>query len=425
MNRILRWLLGLSVAANAIIVALLWQRAAAPAPFAAGSASVSAPEGTPASRAGVALSNAATSTSPAPVATIAGTPWSALQSNDLKTLVAHLRAAGFPPKVVAAIVVSAVSERFTAREQDVFYGVDPKEYWKPGGAGGGIMLDDPKKREAYDQLWRDRSDMLQSLLGEDWEMQDEESLAYSRRRYGNLSQEKLIALNAIFRGDQDRRRQVVPSGRTPLPEEAEKLTTLDRQMRDDMAKVLTPAELEQYDLRNGPTANYLRYNSLPGFGPDEAEYRALFGIFQPFVAQYERPYGARPLTREEQDARDSAAKQLEPAIAATLGPERFADWQQAQKPEYRQLNQLVARLDLPIAVARDVAAVQSDIVARAAILRGDASLAADQRTAQLAALAEEATAKVTAKLGAKGFVAYKEYGGQWVQNLTARPPVRK
>ena len=39
---------------------------------------------------------------------------------------------------------------------------------------------------------------------------------------------------------------------------------------------------------------------------------------------------------------------------------------------------------------------------------------------KLAALAEEAKTRISASLGAQGFEAYKQYGGQWMQQLQPR-----
>jgi hypothetical protein len=55
-------------------------------------------------------------------------------------------------------------------------------------------------------------------------------------------------------------------------------------------------------------------------------------------------------------------------------------------------------------------------------VRRDQSLAPDERTKQLAALAQEATTKISPLLGTRGFEPYKQYGGYWIQSLTPRPP---
>src|SRR6185295_6844623 len=135
-----------------------------------------------------------------------------------------------------------------------------------------------------------------------------------------------------------------------LPDEVAKLAEQEKQMHADLAKLLTPAELEQYDLRASDTANYVR-RQLSSFGASEAEYRAVYAIYRPFVEQYGNNYGN--LTPAQEEARQSTEKGLHTLIAAALGPGRYEDFQQATNPQYQQLNALVARLQLPLAAARD------------------------------------------------------------------------
>ena len=116
-------------------------------------------------------------------------------------------------------------------------------------------------------------------------------------------------------------------------------------------------------------------------------------------------------------ARAAALKQLAPQIEAALGPERYADYQQAIDPNYQQVFQLVTGLELPRTAAKQVVAVQKDIQQRTNALTADATLTPEQRQAQFAALNQEATAKLMASLGAAGLDAYKNGPGYWLQTL--------
>ena len=403
--KLLRWLLALSLAANLALLALV-SLAARRATSAAGDVAASERNAGAPRTEGAAPAH--------PLVATGGSAWADLRGDDLAELVARLRAAGFPPKIIRAIVSVLLNERFAAREQALFYITDPREYWKQNGG-----ISTPKQMAELTKLDRERTALMKQLLGPDWMTQDDGNLAYFRRQYGELPAEKIARMQELMSAYADQRGQITPGFRSLLPDEVAKVTALEQQMHADLGKLVTPAELEQYDLRASSAANYLRYN-LSSFGASEAEYRAIFAAYQPFADQYLNNYGA--LTPPQEEARSQAEKQLLPAIAAALGPDRFADYQQATDNQYRQLNQLVARLDLPIAAAREVAAVQQDIAARATTVRNDATLAADQRDAQLAALAQEAGAKISAQLGPTGLEAYKIYGGQWLQKLAPPPP---
>jgi hypothetical protein len=203
-----------------------------------------------------------------------------------------------------------------------------------------------------------------------------------------------------------------------LPEDNEKLALLEKEKNADMSKLLTPQELEEYNLRSSTSASMLRSN-LTTFNPTEAEFRALYKLQSALDDQYPQPMGMT--TAEQRAPREAAEKQLQPQIQALLGPDRYADYQLATDPKYSSINRLVARLELPASTSVDVVNVQETAQKQAMALRQDRTLSPDQRNAQLAALAQQAQTQLTATLGPSGFEAYKEYGGYWLQNLQARP----
>ena len=118
-------------------------------------------------------------------------------------------------------------------------------------------------------------------------------------------------------------------------------------------------------------------------------------------------------SQEEMRARSAAQGELNKQIEAALGSQRYADYQRSTDYSYRQATTLVARLELPPETADQLYAVRKDIE--------DRMRTAPILPAQRAALGEEATAKVSALLGPRGFEAYKQNGGQWLQNLVPRP----
>ena len=125
-------------------------------------------------------------------------------------------------------------------------------------------------------------------------------------------------------------------------------------------------------------------------------------------------------TAEEMAPREAARQQMEEQIKVLLGPERFAEIQQAKSYDYQQTAKITERLDLPATATSQVYAVQKDIQQRATAVQADRTLSAADRTAQLAALASEADTKISAVLGAPGLDAYHQYAGQWLTQLQPR-----
>jgi hypothetical protein len=204
-----------------------------------------------------------------------------------------------------------------------------------------------------------------------------------------------------------------------LPEDRAKLALLDKEQRVDIAALLTPQELLEYDLRNSSTASQLR-SQLAIFNPTEDEFRAIFKIQQAFDDQY-GSVSSIAMSMEQRRQRTEAQKQLLPQFQAVLAPDRFAAFQQATDPAYQTINRLVARLELPPETSTQVVTLQKDIQQRAMSAQTALDITPEQRAAQLAALNQEATDKLTQTLGARGFEAYKANGGFWLQMLQPRP----
>jgi len=351
----------------------------------------------------------------ASAADIPATTWSTLQNGDLATLVARLRAAGFPPNVIRRIVSDQLGLEYTKRYGDLLKQLFDRPFWKD--SSGGAF--DPKIMTAMRAATKEYTDTLKSLVGED-PSADKSASTSQKRRYGDLPSAKIEQLQAIESDYSELAMQVRNDARgMMLPEDNAKLALLEKEKLADFAKVLTPQELEEYNLRSSTTASQMR-STLATFNPTEAEFRGLFKIQSALDEQYPRPmYGIT--TPDQMAPRQAAEKELQPQIQALLGPDRYADYQLATDPKYQQINRLVARLELPASTSVDVVNVQETIQKQATALRQDRTLSPDQRNAQLAALAQQAQTQLTTTLGTQGYEAYKNYGGYWLQNLQPRP----
>lgn len=355
-----------------------------------------------------AITSAATAASTTPA-----NAWARLSTENLPSLIARLRAAGVPTSVLHALIYQRFESRLKASRDDV-----NRPYWKKAPE----TPPDPKAEAERAKLEREYADTVKQLLGSDAEpgSNGDESREMRFRQYGNLSAEKISQVQAVSQAYGERLTQIYNSARggTLGPEFAEKIDAVNREGHAEIAKLLTPDELLEYDLRNSQTSARLRM-SLTGLNPTEAEYRALFPLYQAYDAQFPPIYSS--IKPEVMAARTAAQQQMQEQIKALLPPDRYADYLQASNPQYQQLNQLVARLELPLSAAAQVASVQQEIQSRANALRTDRQLAPADRTAQLAALAAEAQAKITAAIGARGLEGYKQYGGQWLNQLTPAP----
>lgn len=331
--------------------------------------------------------------------------WARLSTEDLPSLIARLRAAGFPNSLLRSIV----NQRFELRREELTLDGLDRPYWKNSAE----TPPDPKLAAALDQLEHERTDTLKQLFSGDDPTADEtdEARVTRSRIFGNLSSEKIAAVIA-------RMKQVFDSARGAAPIAGQEPADPSRQLHTELAGLLTPEELLEFELRNSATSYRLRA-ALTGLNSSEAEYRALFSLYQ----ARDLPFSTNPNSRDPSvaAARAAADQQMQAQIKTLLGPDRYTDYLQSSRPEYQQLNTLVTRLELPLSAAAQVASVQQEIQQRANATRGDASLSAADRTARLAALAQEAAGKITTVIGARGLEGYQQSGGQWLATLATRP----
>lgn len=282
------------------------------------------------------------------------------------------------------------------------------DYWRRPADGTGSL-------ERSSALWEEQRTQLTELLGPE-ARDDPLRLAYEKRRYGNLSTEKLIRLLDVQKDYAQLRAKARPAGQPFTPEMAVSLIAIEREFRTDLGRLLTPAELEQYDLRSSPAAGRLRMK-LGVFETSESEFQKLFSLYRQIDEQYPILYASGG--PQDPTGRARAEADAQSKVEAILSPERFADFIQASNPDHSQLNTLVTRLQLPISAAREVVAIQQDISARATVA---ASPGAAREHQQSIASRAEAQRRITAILGASGFDAYERYCGAWLAALGPATP---
>jgi hypothetical protein len=233
-----------------------------------------------------------------------------------------------------------------------------------------------------------------------------------------LTREKYDRIQAISADYNEMRNDVFgATNGVMLPEDKEKMDYLQKEQKSEIAAELSPDELFEYQLRTSNVSYELR-STLSAFNPTEDEFRAIFKVQQDFDSQYGS--SEEQLTPDQIKEKEAHKADLLAKIQDAIGPERAAEYKVESDPNYVQVSRLVDRLALPAAATQQVVSVQSDITKRADAIRKDPGLSAADKNSQLAALADEASAQITAVMGDRGLQAYKQNGGGWIQGL--KPP---
>ena len=337
--------------------------------------------------------------------------WSELHSGELTLQRDRLREEGFPPSAIRAILAAQIRESFAARRKAAEAANASAPFWK------GVSFD-PQTQAALRAITREEQKAIRELLGPDPE---HGPAARLRQQFPDFPTEKIDQLVAIRERYDEQRQDIFGFARGQLtPSEREKSAALEKAMHAEFATVLTPEELEHYDLRTSNTANSLRHR-LSTFEATEAEFRALFRLQRAFDEEHAYTGTSTP---EQSRLRGEAQRDLEQKIAAALGPARHADYQRSTDYHFQQANLLVGRLGLPPETTHSLYAVQKEFEERRnAMYRDSTPATREELPQQMAALEKEATGRISTVLGGNttAVEAYKQHGGNWLTNLAPRP----
>jgi hypothetical protein len=388
-----------SLLANAALVYAVVHRIAPPPPSAA--AAISTPART-------SVSSAA-----AVVQSITPQTWQTLSSGSLTEVAARLKAGGFSPRLQRLIIAALVERQFADRHRALADMIRARPWWRDS------FVENTRLIAARQKLAHEEGDVVDSVLGPD--LGSTPYITASRLyRYGNLPPGTLAQLDRINADYGELAGEIKNAADgIMLPADREQLLFLARQNHADVAQLLTPEQLFDYDMRSSPEAWWLR-TITASMNPSEEEFRALYKVRSEFIAPYsDGQY--QLMTAEDKAAIQQRQSELDDRIRAVLTPERFAEYQLKTTEEYRQTEALVHRLALPDTTAATVVNLQHEITKRADAIRADTSLSAAARDARLGALSSEAVARLTPTLGDSGLAAYRQNAGRWLNTLQPPP----
>lgn len=348
-------------------------------------------------------------------ADLSGAKWTDLKSDDPATFIANLRAAGYSEAEIRALLSFQLNQKVTARRRELVGLTPDTPYWRGTiGISGASLLTNPQAQAELRAMNKQNAKLLDSLLGPaptPGIVNPTERLQFADLPPDKVDQLKLI--NADY-GDLINAIQLGAVG-AYFPEDRAKLKLLNDEKDKDLRAVLTPDEYDNYQLRSSNTSQTMR-NNLQLFQPTEDEFRKIFALQYAFDQQYNTSIGGIDIELMRQ--RSQAQTDLTAQIKAVLSPDRVTDYEKSTDGSYRQAFALVTRLDLPKDNATQLWALQKDAQQRLTALRTDRSLSVDARNQALSSLQQEVTSRATGVLGGpRGFDAYKQNGGQWMQNL--------
>jgi len=368
-------LLGASLAANAVMFLVAPRSsaalAAAPKNSGAGTLSSSA-AAAPSSNRKTDNSSAATA-SAAPAATAAtprGLTWKEPRTDaDFRQLVADLRAAGFPPRLIATVVRELYEKQADARSPQA-----NAPFWQHRSA---------TISKEMQEFRLQTSRALQEIVDAQIPRSQRLDPVARRRQYGNLSDAKIDAIDAIERDYREMQQENMLSqlrgGSGSIDDFAsyqKQNNLLTGEKRADLSAILSAEELREYELHNSDAArDAARTASNLALTP--AEFVALYEARKTFDAS--APTLSGNITQEQWAARQAAQTAYYEQARAALPDDRFYSFLRNNDPTYRAIAQLGSQYpSVTPAGSYEAYKLQVELQGALTKLRGNSGLKPDE-----------------------------------------------
>lgn len=335
MNRtVLFALLGLSLAGNvwfllAAPVSPRSPKSSASAALAASAASDAATTVSPVKSAAVNAAPAATASAPAAKGLVWRTPKT---DDDYRALAADLRAAGVPPRLIYTVLSDLYRQQAMADSP-----LAKASYWQRRAT---------ESSKEMQEIYRQLGQKIENLLGDTASPAARQNSVTRARRYGDLPAAKVDAIAQIELDYQEMQgdiyRATGPGAFTSEEWAAQRKQTdlLKAELRADLAKVLTPAELEAYELRNSDTARQLA-SSVREVTLSADEFAALYAARKTLEAA--TPPLSGMISMEQAAQRRAAQAAYFDAARSVLPEDRFYQLLAANESDYRAVASLGAQ----------------------------------------------------------------------------------
>ena len=328
--------------------------------------------------------------------------WNQIETPDFQQYIANLRAIGCPEETIRDLIIAEINKLYAPKFAALQAQTHDFAYWKPASKKNRQEL-----QKQLDALRVEKKNLIKTLLGidgdpnEQWAKLTADELV-ERGRFGFLSEEKQKLVRDILA----KYKQLDASGRTmdeAMMMGGSDAKKLREQRRQELAQVLSPEELYQFDLRDSNAADSVR-GRFGAASLTEDEYKKLYDL----RTAYEAEVGvvADNSDPDKMRLRSERRKLLEEAYHQALGDERVKEIGREQDPQWRALNRVAETQGMDqqtMARAYEYQQLASEQVAK---LFSDRSIPRENRSAAMEQINAELRRNLT---GIMGEQAYKEY----------------
>jgi hypothetical protein len=308
--------------------------------------------------------------------------WQDLTNDTYLEYLAGLRSVGCPEKQIRNIVVSDVSELFDKRRLEQAVKND-SQWWK-AETFMGIL---PMQNVAGSNFDEERRVLLTKLLGENWDdtiklpSLNGSAVNLTGPVLGALPSELYNSVPEICARSIDRHQAFLNARMNDggAPDNVE-MAKLRDQTRQDLAKILTAEQLEEFLLRYSHNASKLR-QEMRGLDLAPEEFRKMFRATDAFEHQMQLDYGGPEALSPRQ--REQFQAQYDRAIREVLTPQRYVQYMSTKDPLYKQAQLTAMQYGMNGRAVQQLYEIHKNLEVKRNQIAQNTALSAEQRAQEL------------------------------------------
>jgi hypothetical protein len=338
--------------------------------------------------------------------------WHEVESPDYPTYIANLRDIDCPEQTIRDIIVADVNQLYAQKRATEIMTAE-QQWWRPQPDTNLVQTAAEKLRV----LEAERRALLTRLLGPNWEVMEVASaltnpppskagVTLDGPILGALSAETKQAVQDISARALEHSEAYIEAQRAEnkQPDPAE-LARMRQQTRDELSRILTPQQVEEFLLRHSANAAALRAE-LRGFEVTPDEFRNLFRARDAIDQQIQLSYSGDDPASVQQ--RKLLEQQRDAAMKQALRPERLELYQLSKDPGFQQAQATAQKYGTPPEAVLPLYRITQALEQEQQRIRIDPTLSAQERLEQLQAVRAEQEKSMLAILGEDGFKRYQQ-----------------
>lgn len=346
--------------------------------------------------------------------------WASLASHDLRTYAANLRRIGCPEETIKEIMIAEVNRLYAPQECALKVRPDDIAPWEESS-----RRDKRGAESKLRQLLEEKRGLLKELAGVDVGIDMPSRLAGRdvdtyQNAFASLPESKRDQVRAIQENYWAQSDDIKQRTMGYLePEDRAEFVRIKSERREALAKILTPQELQDYELTTSATAPALR-SRFEGFDISDAEFRRVFDYVQPLDEQYSLSRkNPDPVNEEFTAARTQAETDVLNYIKQVLGDDRYTEYQRTRDPVYRSINQIGTDVGASKESIVEAYQMQQQMQAESKQILQDKSLTPEQRAQSLEQMRTQAEQKIQQIFGDKAPQILQRLTGNRMDNQMA------